>query len=197
MRKCHREFRQKIKSVPAELWGTFVGYCVPQLIAVCVLLHWNKNISTFWVNGAFYYKIKSCAIVGTLYRSRQTTDDNIIRLMRIACCMHSLSCWNCIWKDARLRAVMPTQNLCEMWKECFMKFKDERTAVPLWCVISSYIVRRILWLNGTLFALKMCCIAGEYVRPSIAVLCYIFGVFCWMSSGFTVIGKCITVNNFV
>jgi len=37
MRKCHREFRQKRKSVPAESWGTFVGYCVPQLIAVCVL----------------------------------------------------------------------------------------------------------------------------------------------------------------
>jgi hypothetical protein len=37
MRKCHREFRQKSKSVPAESWGTFVGYCAPQLIAVCVL----------------------------------------------------------------------------------------------------------------------------------------------------------------
>ena len=37
MRKCHREFRQKRKSVPAESWWTFVGYCVPQLIAVCVL----------------------------------------------------------------------------------------------------------------------------------------------------------------
>jgi len=37
MRKCHREFRQKSKSVPAESWGKFVWYCVPQLIAVCVL----------------------------------------------------------------------------------------------------------------------------------------------------------------
>jgi hypothetical protein len=37
MRKCHREFRQKSKCVPAESWGTFAGYCVPQLIAVCVL----------------------------------------------------------------------------------------------------------------------------------------------------------------
>jgi hypothetical protein len=37
MRKCHREFRQKSKSVPTESWGTFVGYCVPQLIAVCVI----------------------------------------------------------------------------------------------------------------------------------------------------------------
>jgi hypothetical protein len=37
MRKCHREFRQKCKSVLAESWGTFVGYCVPQLIAVCVI----------------------------------------------------------------------------------------------------------------------------------------------------------------
>jgi len=28
-------------------------------------LYWNKNISTFWINVAFYYKIKSCALVGT------------------------------------------------------------------------------------------------------------------------------------
>ena len=35
---------------------------------VCTL-YWNKNISTFWINGAFYYKIKSCALVGTPYIS--------------------------------------------------------------------------------------------------------------------------------
>jgi hypothetical protein len=28
---------KKSESVPAESWGTFVGYCVPQLFAVCVL----------------------------------------------------------------------------------------------------------------------------------------------------------------
>jgi hypothetical protein len=37
MWKFHREFRQKSKSVLAESWGIFVGYCVPQLIGVCVL----------------------------------------------------------------------------------------------------------------------------------------------------------------
>jgi hypothetical protein len=37
MLKCHREFRRKNKSVSTESWGTFVGYCVPQLIVVCVL----------------------------------------------------------------------------------------------------------------------------------------------------------------
>ena len=37
MRKYHREFSQMSKSVPAESWGTFVGYYVPQLIAMCVL----------------------------------------------------------------------------------------------------------------------------------------------------------------
>jgi len=37
MPKCHREFRQKIKSVPAESWRPCVGYCVPQLITVSVL----------------------------------------------------------------------------------------------------------------------------------------------------------------
>ena len=31
-------------------------------------LCWNKNISNFWINGAFYYKIKSCALVGTPYK---------------------------------------------------------------------------------------------------------------------------------
>jgi hypothetical protein len=34
--------------------------------SVCTLYR-NKNISTFWINGAFYYKIKSCALVGTPY----------------------------------------------------------------------------------------------------------------------------------
>ena len=47
MRKCHREFHQKRKSVPAELWGTFVGYCVPQLITVCVL-YTEIKISTLF-----------------------------------------------------------------------------------------------------------------------------------------------------
>jgi hypothetical protein len=32
--------------------------------SVCTL-YWNKNIGTCWINGAFYYKIKSCALVGT------------------------------------------------------------------------------------------------------------------------------------
>ena len=32
-------------------------------------LSWNKNISTFWINGAFYYKIKSCAFVWTFFTS--------------------------------------------------------------------------------------------------------------------------------
>jgi hypothetical protein len=32
--------------------------------SVCTL-YWNKSISTFLKNGAFYYKIKSCAPVGT------------------------------------------------------------------------------------------------------------------------------------
>jgi hypothetical protein len=64
IRKCHREFPLKSKSEPAESWGTFVEYCVPQLIAVCVL-YTEIKISVFLMNGAFYYKIKSCAIFGT------------------------------------------------------------------------------------------------------------------------------------
>jgi hypothetical protein len=34
--------------------------------SVCTL-YWNKNINTFWKNVAFYYKIKSCALVETPY----------------------------------------------------------------------------------------------------------------------------------
>jgi hypothetical protein len=34
--------------------------------SVCTL-YWNKNVSTFWINGALYYKIKSCTFVGTSY----------------------------------------------------------------------------------------------------------------------------------
>jgi hypothetical protein len=34
--------------------------------SVCTL-YCNKNISTFWINSAFYYKIKFCALVGTPY----------------------------------------------------------------------------------------------------------------------------------
>jgi hypothetical protein len=34
--------------------------------SVCIL-YWNKNITTFLINGAFYYKIKSCALVETSY----------------------------------------------------------------------------------------------------------------------------------
>jgi len=47
MRKCPREFRQKSKSVPAESWGKFVGYCVPQLMAVCVLYSEIKTSALF------------------------------------------------------------------------------------------------------------------------------------------------------
>jgi hypothetical protein len=47
MRKCHREFRQKSKSVPAESWRTFVRYCVPQLITVCVLYTERKISALF------------------------------------------------------------------------------------------------------------------------------------------------------
>ena len=34
--------------------------------SVCTL-YCNKNISTFWINGAFYYQIKSWALIGTPY----------------------------------------------------------------------------------------------------------------------------------
>jgi hypothetical protein len=49
--------------------------------SVCTL-YWNKNYSTFLkINGAFYYKIKSCALVGTLY----TGDFGKLLLSRDNC----------------------------------------------------------------------------------------------------------------
>jgi hypothetical protein len=47
MPKRHQECRKKIKSVPAESWGTFVGNCVPDLIAVCVLYTEIKTSALF------------------------------------------------------------------------------------------------------------------------------------------------------
>ena len=38
-------------------------------------LYWNKNISTFWINSAFYYKIKSCALVGTPHTTSAATTS--------------------------------------------------------------------------------------------------------------------------
>jgi hypothetical protein len=69
--------------VPAESWGTFVGYCVPQLIAVCVLYTEIKISALFKINGVFYHKIKSCALVGTPY----TRDLGKRMLSRDNCCL--------------------------------------------------------------------------------------------------------------
>ena len=44
--------------------GRLSDSCSTANHSVCTS-YWNKNISTFWINGAFYYKIKSCALVGT------------------------------------------------------------------------------------------------------------------------------------
>ena len=66
MQKCHREFRQKSKSVPAESWGYICQILRSTINCSVCTLYWNKNTST-WINGAFYYKIKSCALVGTPY----------------------------------------------------------------------------------------------------------------------------------
>jgi hypothetical protein len=44
--------------VPAESWGTFVGYCVPQLVAVCVLYTEIKK------NGAFITELNLALLLG-------------------------------------------------------------------------------------------------------------------------------------
>jgi hypothetical protein len=70
MLKCHREFRQKSKSVTAESWGTFVGYFVSQLIAACVLYNETKY-QHFFNKWCVLLQIKTCALVGT-YTHTQT-----------------------------------------------------------------------------------------------------------------------------
>jgi len=64
MRKCHREFRQKRKSVPAESWGTFFGYCVPQLIAVCLLYTEIKIPTLFEEMMCFIRKLNLALLLG-------------------------------------------------------------------------------------------------------------------------------------
>jgi hypothetical protein len=67
----YAEMSPRISSKERECTGRVVGdicriLCSTVNRSVCTL-YWNKNISTFWINGVFYYKIKSCALVGTPY----------------------------------------------------------------------------------------------------------------------------------
>jgi len=50
--------------VPAESWGTFVGYCVPQLIAVCVLNTEIKISTLFEEMMLFIRKLKLALLLG-------------------------------------------------------------------------------------------------------------------------------------
>jgi len=65
----YAEMSSRISSKEQECASRVVGdicqiVCSTSNCSVCTL-YWNKNISTFWINCAFYYKIKSCALVGT------------------------------------------------------------------------------------------------------------------------------------
>jgi hypothetical protein len=65
----YAEMSSKVSSKEQECASRVVGdicriLCSTINRIVCTL-YWNKNISTFWINGVFYYKIKSCAFVGT------------------------------------------------------------------------------------------------------------------------------------
>ena len=63
------EMSSRVSSKEQECASRVVGdicriLCSTINRSVCTL-YWNKTISTFWINGAFYYKINSCALVGT------------------------------------------------------------------------------------------------------------------------------------
>jgi hypothetical protein len=67
--RSYAEMSSRVSSEEQECASRIVGHicrilCSTVNLSVCTL-YWNKNISTFWVNDAFYYKIKSCALVGT------------------------------------------------------------------------------------------------------------------------------------
>jgi len=50
--------------VPAELWGTFVGYCVSKLIAVCVLYTEIKISTLFEKMMRFIRKLNLALLLG-------------------------------------------------------------------------------------------------------------------------------------
>jgi hypothetical protein len=67
----YAEMSSRISSKEQECASRVVGdvcriLCSTINCSVCTL-YWNKNIRTFWINGAFYWKIKSCGLVGTSY----------------------------------------------------------------------------------------------------------------------------------
>jgi hypothetical protein len=71
MSRNYAEMSSRISWKEQECASRVVGdvcrkLCSTIYRSVCTL-YWNRNISTFWINGAFYCKIKSCAPVGTPY----------------------------------------------------------------------------------------------------------------------------------
>jgi hypothetical protein len=53
-----------MKSVPGESWGTFVGYCVPQLIVVCLLYTEIKISALFEKMVRFIKKLNLALLLG-------------------------------------------------------------------------------------------------------------------------------------
>jgi hypothetical protein len=65
----YAEMSSRISSKEQECASRVVGdicriLCSTINRSVCTL-YWNKNITTFLINGVFYYKITFCALVGT------------------------------------------------------------------------------------------------------------------------------------
>jgi hypothetical protein len=63
---CENVIENVVKrgSVPAESWGTFVGYCFPQLIAVCVLCTEIKISTLFELMMRFIGKLNLAPLLG-------------------------------------------------------------------------------------------------------------------------------------
>ena len=76
----YAEMSSRVSSKEKECASRVVGdiyriLCSTINHSVCTF-YWNKTISTFLINGAFYYKINSCAFVGTPYTLSSVLDGN-------------------------------------------------------------------------------------------------------------------------
>ena len=66
--------------MPAESWGTFVGYCVPQLITVCVLYTEIKISTLFEYMMRFIRKLNLALLLG---HPVELADKDTVSIFRV------------------------------------------------------------------------------------------------------------------
>ena len=95
MSRNYVEMSSRISSKEQECASRVAGHVCRILCSTInrsmYTLYWNKNIGTFWINGAFCYKIKSCALLGTSYIMGRMWVTNNITLHSFHCISTALS----------------------------------------------------------------------------------------------------------